>query len=530
MTVAASPLPSPAGGARDDVRLDHRADVTDLLWATAARRPAAPAVTDPDGRWSYADLAAAAESCAAWLAGLGVRPGDRVVGRVGNVREFLALLFGTLRRGAVFVPVNPEVRPYLLRGVLADAEPRLVVSVDADLPSVAALTPVPVRPLTELRRVVAGGPAAPSAAGPSGADDPDRIALLIYTSGSTAAPKAVVSPHRTVLFATRAVGARLAYRSDDVVLVAVPLAFDYGLYQIFLALAAGAHLVLADPALHVRLVTTIAQHGVSVVPVVPSLAETLVRLADRHVRRHGAAPPVRLFTNTGAALTPGHAAGLRRAFPGAAVVPMFGTTECKRITIAEPDGDLTRPGSVGRALDGTEVLVLDDDGHPLPAGHTGEIVVRGPHVMAGYWRAPELTARRFRPDPVTGTVTLHTGDYGRLDSDGHLYFEGRRDDLFKRRGLRVSALEIEAAACDVPGVTAAAVLPPADGRDAELAVVGTVPADEVLHELAGRLEDGKVPPVCHVLRELPLTANGKTDKRRLAELIRRPAPEGEKTR
>ncbi|WP_232534151.1 class I adenylate-forming enzyme family protein [Plantactinospora sp. KBS50] len=447
------------------------------------------------------------------------------MGRIGNTREFLALLFGTLARGAVFVPVNPEMRAYHLRSVLADAQPRVVVSLDADLPAVAELTSYDVRPVAELRRALAAGPGMPAGPAPV-ADDPDRTALLIYTSGSTAAPKAVVSPHRAVVFATRAIAARLRYRPEDVVLVAIPLAFDYGLYQVFLGLLAGAHLVLGEPAQHVRLMSTVLEHGVTVVPVVPSLAEMLVRLAGR---RAGAAPPVRMFTNTGAALTPGHAAGLRQAFPSAAVVPMFGTTECKRITVAEPDGDLARPGSVGRALDGTEVLILDDAGHPLPAGHDGEIAVRGPHVMAGYWRAPELTAQRFRRDPDTGQVTLHTGDYGRLDPDGHLYFEGRRDDLFKRRGLRVSALEIEAAACDIDGVTAAAVLPPADGRDVVLAVVGTLSADDVLRQLGERLEEGKVPPVCHLLPELPLTANGKTDKRRLAELFRRPVPEGEKT-
>jgi len=222
--------------------------------------------------------------------------------------------------------------------------------------------------------------------------------------------------------------------------------------------------VLTKPAGHVRLISTIHERGVTVIPVVPSLAELLVRLAARHP----AVLPVRLFTNTGAALTAPMIASLRARFPHASVVPMFGITECKRVSIAEYDGDLLRPGAVGRPLDGTELLITGDDGRPLAAGQVGEIVVRGPHVMSGYWRAPQLTAQRFRRDPVTGVMSLHTGDYGRLDADGYLYFEGRRDDMFKRSGLRVSALEIEAAACDVPGVRAAAVLPPAGTRDAVL--------------------------------------------------------------
>jgi acyl-CoA synthetase (AMP-forming)/AMP-acid ligase II len=254
------------------------------------------------------------------------------------------------------------------------------------------------------------------------------------------------------------------------------------------------------------------EYGVTVVPLVPSLGEMLLTLARRDRREP---PPVRLFTNTGAALTAPVIARLRESFPTAQVSPMFGTTECKRITVLEPDGDLEKPGSVGRALDGTEVLVLDDEGRPLPPGTVGEIAVRGPHMMRGYWRAPEQTALRFRPDPVTGEVTLHTGDYGHLDADGHLYFEGRRDDLFKRKGVRMGTLEIETAALDIPGVAAAAALAPADGHDLTLHAVTDLTPDAVLAQLAERLEAAKVPAACHVLDALPLTPNGKTDKQRL---------------
>lgn len=497
--------------------------VTELLDEAAASTPYAPAVHDATGGWTYAELDAASHVCARWLANRGVTTGDRVICRVGNVREFVALLFGTLRRGAIFVPINPEMRHYHLSSVLADADPMLVVTGDDDVATLSEVTDRLVVGISDLRAELGShdlrAPGRP--AGGSVSRRPvggDAIALLIYTSGSTAAPKAVISPHRTVLFAAEAIAARLRYRADDVILTAIPLAFDYGLYQVFLSVIAGAHLVLGEPTGHVRLISTIHQHGVTVVPVVPSLADMLVRLAARHTAVH----PVRLFTNTGAALTAPTIAGLRAGFPHASVVPMFGITECKRVTIAEYDGDLQRPGALGRALDGTELLILDEDGAPVPPGMVGEIAVRGPHVMGGYWRAPDLTAQRFRTDPMTGAVTLHTGDYGRLDADGYLYFEGRRDDMFKRRGLRVSALEIEAAACDVEGVRAAAVLPPTGDRDAVLFAVTDLAATDVLRRLGERIEDGKVPSICHILAELPLTANGKTDKHRLADLVDRP--------
>jgi acyl-CoA synthetase (AMP-forming)/AMP-acid ligase II len=191
---------------------------------------------------------------------------------------------------------------------------------------------------------------------------------------------------------------------------------------------------------------------------------------------------------------------------------MFGTTECKRISIMPPESDLERPASVGLPLPGTDVVILDDAGRPQPAGQTGEIVVGGPHVMPGYWRAPAITARTFRRDERTGRVWLHTGDYGHLDDDGYLYFEGRRDDMFKHKGARVSTLEIEAAAMDIPGIRGAVVTPPANGSDLEICVATELSPHTVLRELAARLESAKVPAVCHVVDEIPLTLNGKNER------------------
>ncbi|MFI6469152.1 class I adenylate-forming enzyme family protein [Streptomyces sp. NPDC050516] len=483
-----------------------------LLAAAVAARPDAPAVRDASGVWTYAELDAWSRAYADWLTAQGVGHADRILVRVGNTREFTALMFGALRRGIAFVPVNPAMKRFHLNTVVPDCDPVLVIGQDAqDTAILRELTDRPVFELDEVRR----GAEALYDAAPAGAETPvapDDLGLLIYTSGSTSAPKAVVSTHAPIVFAARAIQARLNYREDDVVLVAVPVSFDYGLYQILLSVIAGAQVVLTSPDRHVRLLGTLHEHQVTVVPLVPSLGEMLLTLSKRDRR---AAPPVRLFTNTGAALTGPVIAQLRAAFPAAQVSPMFGTTECKRITVLEPDGDIARPGSVGRALDGTEVLILDDDGRLLPSGTVGEICVRGPHIMTGYWQAPEQTALRFRPDPVTGEVTLHTGDYGHLDTDGHLYFEGRRDDLFKRKGVRMGTLEIETAALDIKGVTAAAALAPAEGRDLTLYAVTELTADEVLAQLTERLEAAKVPAACHLLDELPLTPNGKTDKQRL---------------
>jgi acyl-CoA synthetase (AMP-forming)/AMP-acid ligase II len=225
-----------------------------------------------------------------------------------------------------------------------------------------------------------------------------------------------------------------------------------------------------------------------------------------------------MLTNTGAAMPQRTLHDLRAALPGLRVHLMFGLTECKRATVMPADGDLRRPGSSGRALPGTEVFVIGEDGRRRPPGETGEIVVRGPHVMSGYWRRPELTAQRFpRADGLF--PELRTGDYGWLDEEGYLYFTGRRDDLYKANGFRVSAGEVEAAARRVTGVESAAVLPPAQDRPASLFVTGAVRSEEVLLALREQIEDFKVPARCVVLDALPLTGNGKVDRDGLAAAL-----------
>jgi acyl-CoA synthetase (AMP-forming)/AMP-acid ligase II len=458
-----------------------------------------PAVRDARGLWSYGDVADYSHAVAAWLDRRGVGKGDRVVVAWPTTRELVAMFFGASRCGAIFVPVNPETKPFHLRSIIASAEPRLYVA--------TAEAAAVWRDVERLRKE--GARAEPVEI------HPGDIAVLIYTSGSTAAPKGVIGPHENVTFASRAINGTLRYRLDDVVFCRFPMSWDYGLYKVLLSCLGRSELVLADAESDLLLLSRMREVGATVVPVVPSLAAMIATLADREPAP-ATASPVRLFTNTGAALPRSTIARLREAFPHARVVRQFGQTECKRIAIMPPEEDDERPDAVGRPLPGTTVLILDAEGRALPAGQIGEIVVTGPHVMPGYWRDPELTARTFRRDEHTNALRLHTGDYGHLDSDGYLYFHGRADDMFKRKGIRMSTLEIEAAAMDIAGVRAAAAVPPAGGRDLALYVESELPPHTVLRELAKRLEPAKVPAVCHVVDEVPLTAHGKNATRELA--------------
>ncbi|MFF1904249.1 class I adenylate-forming enzyme family protein [Kitasatospora sp. NPDC058218] len=499
----------------------------ELLDRAAERWPDRPALSQDELTLDYRAFAAAAVRVARWLRATGVGRGDRVVVAAPSGPALAVLVFAASRVGAAYTLLHEQVHGAPLAHVLADCEPRLLITedaadrADADARSIAA---VPLSALTD-----AAFPALPAAPAdpaeplpdPAGAPaDPGVLVVdpvsLIYTSGTTALPKAVVSTHQQVLFAARAIQSVLGYRAEDVVYCPLPLSFDYGLYQVHLAVLSGAHLWLgrpneAGPLLLRRLAAT----GATVLPGVPSAAEGLAWLLRRSAKK---LPALRLLTNTGAALSTETIATLREALPGLKVQVMYGLTECKRATIMPPDGDLARPGSCGLPLPGTEVLAVDDDGAALPPGEIGQLVVRGPHVMAGYWRRPELNAERFRHRDGL-FPELWTGDYGRLDEDGFVYFSGRRDDLYKENGFRLSATEVEAAAHRVPGVVSAAVLPPEGRRPSVLAVVGRIEAPEVLELMREQIEVYKIPRRCVVLDELPLSANGKVDRRRLAAAL-----------
>ncbi|WP_215455730.1 class I adenylate-forming enzyme family protein [Streptomyces sp. ATCC 21386] len=522
-----------------------------LLDLAAERDPRAAALsTSGGGVLSYGELAKASARLAGRLRREGVRRGDRLVVKAADGLGVATLVYAASRIGAVFSVLHEEVRGGPLEHVLGDCEPRVLVSDDPKALRTAAgagVTAVRIEDLVRSARDpqspcadATGTPHTPTSHPSDGplplttdgptTDDPAPLTTdpvsLIYTSGTTALPKAVVSTHQQVLFAVSAIQSCLGYRADDVVYCPLPLSFDYGLYQLYLCALSGARLHLGTVAESgPPLLRSLEESGATVLPGVPSVADRLAWLLRRGSggAAGGRLPRLRLLTNTGAALSETTMAALRGALPGLRIQVMYGLTECKRTAIMPPDGDLARPGSCGLPLPGTEVFVVGDDGERLPAGEIGQFVVRGPHVMAGYWRRPDLTAERF-PRAEGLFPELRTGDYGRQDEEGYLYFSGRRDDLYKERGFRLSATEVEAAASRVEGVVSAAVLPPDGQRSAVLAVVADLPAEAVRERMRDLIEPFKIPRRCVRLDALPVNGNGKVDRKALATLVASPDP------
>ncbi|QIH98832.1 AMP-binding protein [Rhodococcoides fascians A21d2] len=474
------------------------------------------AIVDGDTELTYGSLRARVLRVTAWLIDNGIRPGDRVVHHGRSSAAFVELLFGTVCAGAVFVPINNELTASQAAHIVRDSGCRLVVT---DHPERHEDSPVRVLTVDSVTAALGSSRSTTPITSPV---RPDDIALLIYTSGTTGSPKGVVCPHGAVAAAVSAIGTGLGYRSDDVVLCRLPLSFDYGLYQVFLSFAVGASVVVAEGIQDLRILDLVVRRSVTVIPLVPALAQILRIVA----RRTASITTVRLFTNTGARLAPELARTLLQSFPGSRYASMYGMTECKRISILPPEEFAEYPDSVGYPIAGDGIRIVAGDGTPVSAGTAGEIVVCGKTVMAGYWNVPMNAQNRFRPG--TDGLELHTGDRGYVDDRGRLYFLGRDDDVVKRNGVRISLVEIESCAESFDSVDEAVAVVTEDGA-LRLIVTGSADPRWVHQQLRAALDPVRHPNAVIHRPRIPLTANGKPDRRALhAELdTTTPTPSGD---
>jgi acyl-CoA synthetase (AMP-forming)/AMP-acid ligase II len=361
----------------------------------------------------------------------------------------------------------------------------------------------------------------PGALSPPGTIPLD-LAALIYTSGSTGQPKGVMQTHQSMLFAADSLTEYLRLDESDRILCLLPLAFDYGLYQLLMAITLGATLVLERSFTYpAQIYSRMIETGVTVFPGVPTIYAMMI---SAHARAPLVFGSVRRITNTAAALPDAFVTKLREIFPKALIYKMYGLTECKRVCYLEPELADLKPGSVGKAIPGTEVYLLGEDGQPVPPGATGILLVRGPHVMVGYWNRPDLSELMLKPGKLPGERVLCTHDHFRMDTEGFLYFVGRTDDIIKTRGEKVSPVEVEEALHRIPGVREAAVVGIPDevlGQAIRAYVVpelGATLSEKQIRALsAGLLEAFMVPKEVVFRDALPKTTTGKVSKRLLLE-------------
>jgi len=544
-----------------------------FLEHSARRLPSKTALVFGEQRLTYAEIETRANRLAHALIAAGVERGDRVAIFLDNCVEAVVSVFAVLKAGAVFVMVNPTTKAEKLTWILNNCRARALVCPAAkrtalddcwsqtpylscvfstggtgaavagnaakqffDLDAIsypeAAVAELVRVPVAELARIPTSSKVdrnshefsytqctQPPA---KRAIDID-LAALIYTSGSTGNPKGVMLTHLNMVSAATSITTYLENREDDIILSVLPLSFDYGLYQALMAFKIGGTLVLERSFTYPHAVLErLIREQVTGFPLVPTMAAILLQMDLSKYEFSG----LRYLTNTAAALPVEHIKKLRGLFPQVTLFSMYGLTECKRVSYLPPDQLDIRPNSVGKGMPNEEVFVVDADGRRVSAGVVGELVVRGANVMKGYWGLPEETANKLRPGPVPGEMMLYTGDLFRTDAEGFLYFVGRKDDIIKSRGEKVSPKEVENVLCSHLAVAEAAVvgIPDALLGEAIKAVVtlrqgSHATEKEILRFCSQHLEDFMVPKFVEIRDALPKTSNGKVNKRELAGVV-----------
>jgi malonyl-CoA/methylmalonyl-CoA synthetase len=464
---------------------------------------------------SYASLDAATARLQAELTAQGVGAGDRVAVQVDKSATAALLYLACLRRGAIFVPLNPAYTDAEVGFFLRDAAPRLFVCDPARRAAQQALArEAGVACVHDLDAEGGGSLAAWRARAPDpGVAEraPGDVAAILYTSGTTGRPKGAMLTHANLASNVEALATLWRFAPRDVLLHALPLFHAHGLFvALHCALYAGAKLLFL-PRFDAAQVAALLPRA-TVFMGVPTHYVRLLALPDLAE----ACGSMRLFVSGSAPLS----AATHREFAertGHAILERYGMTEALMITSNAYDERV--PGSVGRALPGVELRIVDGSGRALPPGETGTLEIRGPNVFAGYWRMPEKTREEIHPDGF-----FASGDLARIDADGRVTLVGRARDLVISGGLNVYPAEVEAALDQLPGVAESAVIGVAhpdfgEGVTAVVVPDGSRPLDEdaIRAGLEGRLARFKHPKRVFFVRELPRNTMGKVQKGALRE-------------
>lgn len=521
----------------------------ELIALTAQRTPQAIALTSGASHLSYADLGTSVSQFASGLLGLGLDRGERVAIYLEKRFETVIASFGAPAAGAVFVPVNPLLKPEQVAFILRDCNVRVLVT----SPERLALLKEVLAECHDLRHMVVTDAAANSAhaditvTSPLGLTfwsdllssparpghrviDVDMVAIL-YTSGSTGRPKGVVLSHRNMVAGAKSVASYLGNKPDDVLLAALPLSFDAGFSQLTTAFHAGARVVLLNYLMPRDVLKAMEREKVTGLTAVPPLYIQLAQLDWPAAINEN----LRYFANTGGRMPLDTLASLRQRVPQAKPFLMYGLTEAFRSTYLPPEEVDRRPDSIGKAIPNAEILVLREDGSPCSPEEPGELVHRGALVGMGYWNDAEKTAERYKllasdapgrqPGLQLPEYAVFSGDTVRRDAEGFLYFIGRRDEMMKTSGYRVSPTEVEEilyATQLVGECVAFGVAHPTLGHAIHVIAthaIGTVDRglNDLINECRARMPAYMVPAGIEIVTgPLPRNPNGKIDRKLLA--------------
>lgn len=510
--------------------------VHQLLLQSAAAHPERTALILRDKSITYRALGESAARFAAQVNALGLGRAERVAIYSEKRFESVAAMWGANMAGGVFVPVNPVLKAEQVGHILRDCAVRILVTTAnrlgglretlaacPDLKAVVVLDGEGDAGRASVLRWPGEGAAATFEA-PRVIDG--DMAAILYTSGSTGKPKGVVLSHRNIVAGAVSVAEYLEIAGEDRLLSVMPHSFDYGLNQLTTTFLKGASAVLLDHLFPRDVMKAVAEHRCTGLAAVPALWIQISELEwPASVREH-----LRYYTNTGGAMPRETLARLRAHWPDAKPYLMYGLTEAFRSTYLPPSEADRRPDSIGKAIPNAEILVVRPDGSLCDANEPGELVHRGVHVSLGYWNDAEKTAERFRPAPgqdpglVITELAVWSGDSVRRDEEGFIYFIGRKDEMIKTTGYRVSPTEVEEVLYATGLIGEAAAFGVKHPRLGEAVVVvataapgSALSAEALKAECAKRLPAYMVPQHVDIVEgPLPRNPNGKFDRKVLS--------------
>lgn len=511
--------------------------VHDWLSRSAAYQPRKVALVSGEQRLRYKELDNLSTRLAGSLINLGLTRGQRVVVWLESSVEAVLSIYGTMKAGGVFVILDGRSPWPVVKEIINDAGAGFLVAGGKILKDSNFLSDK----ISGLKIIITGKDETnisekdglfsfqkllkkiqPAKSKPQVLEN--DLACLIYTSGSTGKPKGIMCTHHNIISAARSIIQYLGNTEDDVILDVLPLSFDYGLYQVIMCFMFGGRVVLVPNFAYLQdILNLIEKEKVTGLPIIPSISALLLGLKKFPFEPFRY---LRYITNTGAAWPVSHIRRLREMLPGVRLFSMYGLTECKRVSYLPPELIDEFPESVGRPMPGLEVAIVDKHGHPVSPGQVGELLVRGPSVMQGYWGDKKLTEKVFRPGKYPEDRWLRTGDLFRQDEHGLLYYMGRRDRQIKSFGHRVSPAEVERVVSGLEGVMEAGAVPVPD----EVAglVIGVFLVvrkgfefneNRIMEHCRKFLEHYKIPRYVWPVKSLPRTGNGKIDYRKLVSQV-----------
>ena len=487
-------------------------NVSDYLLDQGA--PGDVALVTPGGQCTYGELRAAASTLAAELAALELPPGSRV-GILGpNSLFWVAAYLAVMKLGHVAVPFSDKLTEDGIRRNVGAVGCRVMFADRGAARRSAAAFDGLSAVFTQESLESAREPYWPDPA----PVDPGADAALMFTSGTTASPKAVRVTHGNIQANTDSIIESLGLRGDDRILVILPFFYCYGASLLHTALRLGGRLVLCNSFVFPETALDLLEREeCTVFAGVPSSFQLLLR-ASTFAQR--ALPSLRLIQQAGGKLSPVLIEELVTAAPAAQLFVMYGQTEAtSRLSCLAPDKLTEKLGSIGTGIPRVTLRVLDEAGQPVPPGQRGEIYAVGANISPGYYGDPAESTAKFTPHG------LRTGDLAVVDDDGYIYIVDRRDDFIKSWGHRISSQEVEAAALRMPQLVSVAVVGvPDDAAGETLALFATarpgaeITPDDVLAVCRQHLPKHMVPHSVVILEAMPVTANGKIAKRELREM------------